>query len=100
MSENNVTKKKKGKLSWLIPILDILVVIIYLVIGFGGLANSARSMDIGGMYNSVNTAIWFLIVAVVVITILCFLPVFKSKTNTGIAIFNIVWLAWIIYSLI
>lgn len=99
MSENNVTKKKSGKLAWLIPVLDFLVLIIYLVIGFGGLAMSAKSMDVGGMYNSVNAAIWFLIVAVIVITILCFIPVFKSKFNTGIAIFNILWLAWIIYSL-
>lgn len=92
--------QKKGRLSWVITLLEIIVMIVYFVIGFGGISNAAQNMDFAGMFESVKTAIIFLIAATVVITILCFVPIFKSKTNVRIAIWNIIWLAFIIYSLI
>lgn len=92
--------QKKGRLSWVITLLEIIVMIVYFVVGFGGASNAAQNMDIAGMFESVKTAIIFLIAATVVITILCFVPIFKSKTNVRIAIWNIIWLAFIIYSLI
>lgn len=99
MKEKTVTTSK-GRLSWVIPVLEFIVIIAYLVIGFGGIMDAFKSFDFAGMFKSVETAIWFLVIATVVITVLCFLPPFKSKANKRIAIWNIIWLAFTIYSLI
>lgn len=100
MSNTDVKKETKGRLFWVIPILEIIVIIAYLAIGFGGLATAFQNMDFVGMFESVRTAILFLIVAIAVITILCFIPIFKSKSNVRWAIWNIIWIAFSIYSII
>ncbi len=99
MKENSVTASK-GRLSWVIPVLEAIVMVAYLVIGFGGIMDAFKSFDFAGMFKSVETAIWFLVIATVVITVLCFLPLFKSKANKSIAIWNIIWLVIVLYSLI
>lgn len=99
MKENSVTASK-GRLSWVIPVLEFIVIIAYLVIGFGGIMDAFKSFDFAGMFKSVETAIWFLVIATVVITVLCFLPLFKSRANKRIAIWNIIWLAFVLYSLV
>lgn len=100
MSNTDVKKETKGRLFWVIPILEIIVIIAYFAIGFGGLANAFQNMDFVGMFESVRTAILFLIVAIAVITVLCFVPIFKSKGNVRWAIWNIIWIAFSVYSII
>ena len=100
MSENQVVKAPKGRLHWVIPVLEIIIAAIYLFIGFGGIKEGFSNMDIKGMFESVSTAIWFLIIAIAVVTVLCFLPAFKSKANKRIGIWNIIWLALTLYSLV
>lgn len=91
--------KTKGRLHWLIPILEFVVVIAYLAIGFGAIADALKNMEFGGMFESVKGAMIFLVVATAVNTILCFVPVFKSKSNTRIAIWNIVWMILTVLSI-
>ena len=100
MSETVELKKEaKGRLSWVITILEIIVIIAYFVIGFGGIANAFKHMSFVGMFESVRTAILFLIIATVIITILCFVPVFKSKGNVRLAIWNIIWMVLSVISI-
>ena len=98
--ETEYNKGAKGRLSWMIKILEILVVFAYLIIGFGGIANASKQMNIVGMFESVKTAITFLIIAIVIISILCFVPIFKSKSNVFLAIWNIIWIGLLFYSII
>lgn len=95
-----VQKETKGRLSWVITVLEIIVIVAYFAIGFGGLANAFKHMDFVGMFESVRTAIVFLIIATAIITILCFVPIFKSKGNVRWAIWNIIWIAFSIYSIL
>lgn len=88
--------KNKGRLSWLIPILEIIVAAAYLFIAYKGIIDSAAGFDLVGMFEAVRGAMLFLIIATVVITILCFIPVFRSKANRSIAIWNIIWIIFTI----
>lgn len=99
MSTKEVKKKERGRLFWLIPILEIISIIAYLVIGFGGLMNAVSNFDFAGMFNSVIGAMVFLIITTAIITILCFLPAFKSKGNVRWAIWNIIWIILTIYGI-
>ena len=100
MSTETVKTSEKGRLHWVIPILEVIVIIAYFAIGYGGIIKAFQNFDFAGMFKSVQTAIWFLVIATVVITILCFVPLFKSKANVRIAIWNIIWLGFTIYSLL
>lgn len=95
-----VQKETKGRLSWVITVLEIITIVAYFAIGFGGLANAFKHMDFVGMFESVRTAIFFLIATTAIITILCFVPIFKSKVNVRWAIWNIIWIAFSIYSIL
>lgn len=95
-----VQKEPKGRFAWVITLLEFIVMVAYFAIGFGGLANAFKHMDFVGMFESVKTAVIFLIVATAIITILCFVPMFKSKTNVRWAIWNIIWIAFSIYSIL
>lgn len=94
-----VQKNQKGRFSWVIPVLEVIVIIAYLVIGFGGLFDALQRMDFVGMFESVKNAIIFLIVAIVIITALCFVPIFRSKLNLFFAIWNIFWIALSVYGI-
>lgn len=96
MSTEN-QKETEGRLWWVIPILEFLVFIAYFTIGFGGIAYSASQGDLGGIVGSTIVAIIFLEVAILVIAILCFVPIFKSKGNVRWAIWNIIWFVINIY---
>lgn len=100
MDKETEKKKRKGRLSWLIPVLEIIVAIAYLAIGFSGIMEAFKEMDFSSMFESVTNAIWFLVIATAVITLLCFFPVFKSKTNKWIAIWNIVWIGFTVFSIV
>lgn len=100
MSTDVTKETPKGRLFWVIPLSEVIVAVAYLAIGFSGIADACKNFDFEGMFKSVEIAIWFLVIATVVITILCFVPIFKSKSNVKVAIWNIIWIAFTIYSLI
>ncbi len=87
---------KKGRLSWLVDVIECVIVIAYLGIAFKGISNGA---DIGAMFSAVKGAIWFLVVAIAANTVLCLLPKFTSKGNRTIAIWNVIWIAYTVYEL-
>ena len=84
--ETEYNKGAKGRLSWMIKILEILVVFAYLIIGFGGIANASKQMNIVGMFESVKTAITFLIIAIVIIFILRIYKYFYNNVKQIIPI--------------
>lgn len=87
-------KRDKGRLWWMIPLLEIVAIIAYFAIAYSELFENAASLNIVGMFEGVKTAIIFLIVAIAVLTLLCFIPVFKSRGNIRWAIFNIIWIVF------
>lgn len=93
-------KESKGRLAWIVTALDIIVYIAYFIIGIGGISNATERMDFVGIFDSVRVAIIFLILATIVITVLCFIPIFKSKVNIRLAIWNIIWIVLNIYLII
>lgn len=95
----NTEVKEKGRFSWIIPVIEVIIAIAYLWIGYSGIIDAAKDFDFDGMFKSVKVAIWFLVIATAVVTILCFLPIFKSKGNIKIAIWNIIWMIFTIYGL-
>lgn len=99
MSTTETKEVKKGRLAWLIPVLEIIVIVAYFAIGFGGIKDAFAHMDFEGMFKSVETAITFLLVATIILAILCFVPIFKSKGNIRWAIWDIIWVVLTIYGL-
>lgn len=83
----------------MVPVLEVIVAIAYLAIGYGGIANAVANMDFNGIFESVKGAIIFLVAATAIITGLCFLPAFKSKANLRIAIWNIIWMIFTVSSM-
>lgn len=100
MENNTTTPQKKGRLWWIIGVLEILIVVAYFAIGIGGIFKSGMDYDFEGMVGALKAAILFLIIATVALTVMCFLPPFKSKGNMVVAVCNILWLIWIIYTFI
>lgn len=99
MSTETEKKKKNGRLFWVIPILEALVIIAYFAIGVGNSSMSIMKFDFEEMFMSIKIAFYFLFIAIVVITILCFVPKFRSWWNLGIVIVNVLEIAWLIWLL-
>lgn len=92
MSDEINKQRTKGKLSWVIILLEAITAIAYLAIVFWNLGDSFLEMnfDFAEMIEEIKTAVWFLVAAFLLIAALCFVPVFKSKFNTALAICNII----------
>lgn len=93
---NDISKQStKGKLSWVIIVLEAITAIAYLAMVFWNLGSSFVEMDFdfGEAIQELKTAVWILVISWVVIAALCFVPIFKSKFNTFIAIGNIIGVA-------
>ncbi len=84
----------KGRLWWLPDVLEVLIVVIFGFIMFGG------SHSIAGAFSAMRKGFWFITLATIVVAVMCFLPAFTSKANKKMAIFDLVWAAWMIYSLL
>lgn len=97
--DNNQKTKVSGRFAWLISVLELLILIAYFVIGARGIHTAMKNMDFVGMFDSVYKAIWFLVIATMFTTILCFLRPFKSKGTMYIAVWNIVWIGFSLYAL-
>ena len=91
---------KKGKLSWVIPVLEVLTVVIYFALVWSALKDFSSGFDLGALFGSVKSAVYFLVFATIVITVLCFIPAFKSKGNIRVAIWNIIWLGLNFYGML
>ena len=46
------------------------------------------------------TAVWFLIIGAVIQTIMCFFPIFKSKGNMRLAVWNMVWIGFNLWGIL
>ncbi len=93
MSTEIGKRETKGKLSWVIILLEVITAIAYFVIYFKNIADSAMDFDFVGSIQGVKSAVWFLVIAWAILAALCFVPIFKSKFNKIIAICNIIGIA-------
>lgn len=93
-------KEKKGKFAWTVPFLEVVIVIGYLILGWGAISDFISSFDLGSLFEDIMGAIYFLIGGTIVTTIMCFIPAFKSRNNMYIAVWNIVWLGFNIFGLL
>ncbi len=96
---NKAARDVKGKLSWVVPVLEVILIIVYFILGWSAISDFISSFDIDSLFKGVEGAIYFLIGGTIVTTVMCFIPVFKSKNNTYIAVWNIVWLGFNLYGL-
>lgn len=112
MSNETKQPKAKGRLSKLIPVLEIVLLLAYFAIYFPfGLAdNSPYSsaafsiMDSAGYDPWVEylkgIRVWFIcfMVAQVAVSVMCFLKQFKSSFNKFLAIVNIIWIVYELFT--
>lgn len=94
-------KKRVRRVNLLALIIELIIIVVYCIVGFGGLLSAFKDMDFSGMFESVQTAILFLIIATVVVAIL-FLTVkpLRTEATKKWAIFDLVWAGLSILSLI
>lgn len=97
MKTNLTNETATGQHARLIPILECVMIVAYMVFIVRNTMNSMRSMDIEGMVSNSIAAQWVLSLLTLAITVLCFMPKFKSKLNTKIAVVNIVWLIFFVF---
>lgn len=90
-------KSQKGKFSWCVPLFEVIMVLGYFALGWNAVTEFISSFDLGVLFENIINAIYFLIVCTVITTIMCFIPIFKSRYNTYIGIWNIIWLGFNLY---
>lgn len=90
-------RDEKGKLSWVVPLFEVAMVIVYFILAWNAMTEFFSSFDLAALSDDVAGAVYFLIVCTIISTIMCFIPVFKSRTNMYIAVCNIVWLGFNLY---
>lgn len=88
---------EKGKLSWVVPVFEVFMAIGYLILGWNAVTEFISSFDFDAFAEDITNAIYFFIACTVVSTIMCFIPIFKSKSNMYIAVCNIIWLGFNLY---
>ena len=99
ISVSQSSNEKRGKLSWVVPVFEAVMVIGYFLLAWNAVSEFISSFDIIGFFQSIVSAIYFLIVCTIISTIMCFIPKFKSRSNIYIAVGNIIWLGFNIYGL-
>ncbi len=97
ISATQKAKAEKGKLSWMVSFLEVILVIGYFILGWSAITSFITSFDIANLFQDILDAIYFLIGGTIVTTVMCFIPVFKSRNNMYIAVCNIVWLLFNLY---
>ncbi|MBR4775004.1 MAG: hypothetical protein IK008_02785 [Bacteroidales bacterium] len=85
-------KKRIRRVNLIANLSEIVIIVLYLVIGFGGIKNAIMNGNFVGIFESVKTAILFFSIALLVMAVL-FLVVkpLRTKSTTSWAIFNIVF---------
>jgi len=80
--------------------LELLIVIIYLAIGYTALIDSAQNFDFSGMFRGVRNAIWFINIASLCLSLLIWLyKPLRTPQNKKIAISNTGWVLFNIYAM-
>lgn len=95
----------KGKYSWVVGLFEVIIVLAYFGVfgyymynAFTEVSSGNLSLYILGLFDMIKgtiLAVIWLMAATVINTILCFIPIFRSKANTWTAIWNIIWLIWL-----
>lgn len=88
--------EKKGKLAWMIPLFDTIIGILFVIGCAYGAYNCLGSIDFAGIFEAIYTLVWFLLISTIITTLLTFLPIFASKRNRELAIWNIIYIIWLI----
>ena len=97
--ENNT--KKKGFKPWMANliafILDAFIIIIYFVLCKDAISSILEG-NLSGGFDDIISAIWFLNIAILVVSILYLaIKPMRTKINIGWATWNIVWVVGNIY---
>lgn len=92
--------EEKGKLSWVVPVLEVVLIGVYAILGWNAITEFFSSFNFAEFAEDITTAVYFFIGGTVISTVMCFIPIFKSRSNMYLAVFNIVWLGFNIYSLL
>ena len=95
-----INVEKKGKFAWLVDVVEILIVIVYLLVVYLGISEAFSSIDFAKVLQTYLVAVWFLVIATAVNTVLCVLRPFTSKGNRLLAIWNVIWIAFTVYGLL
>lgn len=94
------TSEHKGRLAWVIDVIEIILIVGYFVLGWKAFSKFISSFDLVDFFNNIMIAVWFLIIGAVIQTILCFLPVFKSKGNMRVAVWNLIWIGFNLWGIL
>lgn len=105
---NSSLSPKEGRIQpkiWLVnlifSLLEIVCIIVYGIFGFNAIIDALGSFDFNGMFSDVNIAIWVLSGTVFLYSLI-FLIFKKLRTRyvKGVAICNLVWVAFNICGLV
>lgn len=96
--KNFIAKHGPSILAW---IIEVVLVVVYLIIGFEGIMDGFASFDFEAMFEAVDEAILFLTIATFVVA-MCFLLIkpLRNKTTRNMAIVDLVWVASNVYYMI
>ena len=82
-------------------LLEIVSVVIYAIYGFSAIMESFMELDFEGMFESVDTSIWILSGAVLFYSLIfLFFKRLRTPYVKGVAISNLVWVAFNIFGLL
>lgn len=90
-------KIEKGRLAWVVPVFEVVVAIGFALLAWSAIEDALDSFNLEQFCKDIRTAMYFLVACTVISVAMCFVPLFKSKSNYYIAIGNIVWLAFLLY---
>ncbi len=89
MEEKNTKNRKANVIA---NIIELIIVILYLIIGGNSIINNATSGYIAGMFREVGLAIFCLTLAILALAIVCLIvKSMRTKHTRRMAIWNIIW---------
>ena len=95
----NETEQKPFVPNLIVFLIEVLILLVYFAIVKEAIG-SIMEGNISGAFNDVKAAIWFLNISALALTCAIFLIKYlRTKRNKRIAWFNLIWIAWNIYTL-
>jgi uncharacterized membrane protein len=96
--ENFEKKRLKPWIANLIVFFaELIIIILYFYLGWKGIEKVFKG-DIAGGFHRVEGVIWFLNIAIIVLSVLIFtIKPLRTKTNIITAIWNLIWIGFNIY---
>lgn len=92
--------EQKGRFAWVIDVIEIILIVGYFALGWRAISNFIPSFDLESFFENIMAAVWFLIIGAVIQTIMCFFPIFKSKGNMRLAVWNMVWIGFNLWGIL